>query len=108
MFEKNAIFSAKNWQKSQKIVIITSTPGQKYKINNIFCQNVILLACRETDDHLSFPTDNVYLTADFAFRRWELDEAVQGSILRNSILAEKFSDKWSSKFGHLSTPKTNY
>jgi hypothetical protein len=25
-FEKNANFSAKNWQKSQKIVIITSTP----------------------------------------------------------------------------------
>jgi hypothetical protein len=26
VFEKNAIFSAENWQKSQKIVIITSTP----------------------------------------------------------------------------------
>jgi hypothetical protein len=25
---KTTIFSAKNWQKSQKIVIITSTPGQ--------------------------------------------------------------------------------
>jgi hypothetical protein len=25
-FEKNAIFFAENWQKSQKIVIITSTP----------------------------------------------------------------------------------
>jgi hypothetical protein len=27
VFEKNAVFSAENWRKSQKIVIITSTPG---------------------------------------------------------------------------------
>jgi hypothetical protein len=27
VFEKNANFFAENWQKSQKIVIITSTPG---------------------------------------------------------------------------------
>jgi hypothetical protein len=27
VFEKNANFSAENWQKSQKIVIITSVPG---------------------------------------------------------------------------------
>jgi hypothetical protein len=27
VFEKNANFFAKNWQKSQKFVIITSTPG---------------------------------------------------------------------------------
>jgi hypothetical protein len=27
VFEKNAKFFDKNWQKSQKIVIITSTPG---------------------------------------------------------------------------------
>jgi hypothetical protein len=27
VFEKNAIFFAEDWQKSQKIVIITSTPG---------------------------------------------------------------------------------
>jgi hypothetical protein len=27
VFEKNAIFFAENWQKSQKIVIITSVPG---------------------------------------------------------------------------------
>jgi hypothetical protein len=27
VFEKNANFFAKNWEKSQKIVIITSTPG---------------------------------------------------------------------------------
>jgi hypothetical protein len=27
VFEKNAIFFAEKWQKSQKIVIITSTPG---------------------------------------------------------------------------------
>jgi hypothetical protein len=27
VFEKNAIFFAENWQKSQKMVIITSTPG---------------------------------------------------------------------------------
>jgi hypothetical protein len=26
-FEKNANFSAENWQKSRKIVIVTSTPG---------------------------------------------------------------------------------
>jgi hypothetical protein len=26
VFEKNALFFAENWQKSQKIVIITSTP----------------------------------------------------------------------------------
>jgi hypothetical protein len=29
VFEKNANFFAENWRKSQKIVIITSTPGQK-------------------------------------------------------------------------------
>jgi hypothetical protein len=29
VFEKNAIFSAENCQKSQKIVIITSTPGEE-------------------------------------------------------------------------------
>jgi hypothetical protein len=27
VFEKNAIFFAENWRKSQKIVIVTSTPG---------------------------------------------------------------------------------
>jgi hypothetical protein len=27
VFEKNANFFAENWQKSQKIVIITTTPG---------------------------------------------------------------------------------
>jgi hypothetical protein len=27
VFEKNANFFAENWRKSQKIVIITSTPG---------------------------------------------------------------------------------
>jgi hypothetical protein len=27
VFEKNANFFAENWQKSQKIVMITSTPG---------------------------------------------------------------------------------
>jgi hypothetical protein len=29
VFEKNANFFAENWQKSPKIVIITSTPGTK-------------------------------------------------------------------------------
>jgi hypothetical protein len=29
VFEKNANFFAENWQKSQKIVIITSTPGTR-------------------------------------------------------------------------------
>jgi hypothetical protein len=28
VFEKNANFFAEHWQKSQKIVIITSTPGE--------------------------------------------------------------------------------
>jgi hypothetical protein len=28
VFEKNANFSPENWQKSQKIVIITSPPGE--------------------------------------------------------------------------------
>jgi hypothetical protein len=28
VFEKNAIFFAENWQKSQKIVILTSTPDE--------------------------------------------------------------------------------
>jgi hypothetical protein len=28
VFEKNANFFAENWQKSQKILIITSTPGR--------------------------------------------------------------------------------
>jgi hypothetical protein len=32
VFEKNANFFAENWQKSQKIVIITSTPGLKFSI----------------------------------------------------------------------------
>jgi hypothetical protein len=31
-FEKNANFFAENWQKSQKIVIITSTPSQIFYI----------------------------------------------------------------------------
>jgi hypothetical protein len=29
VFEKNAKFFAENWRKSQKVVIITSTPGQQ-------------------------------------------------------------------------------
>jgi hypothetical protein len=32
VFEKNANFVAENWQKSQKIVIITSTPDQGCQI----------------------------------------------------------------------------
>jgi hypothetical protein len=32
VFEKNANFFAKNWQKSQKIVIITSTPDLMYTV----------------------------------------------------------------------------
>jgi hypothetical protein len=31
--EKNANFFAENWQKSQKIVIITSTPGRGTDLN---------------------------------------------------------------------------
>jgi hypothetical protein len=38
-FEKNANFIAENWQKSQKIVIITSTPGTKDQMDHhlVFC-----------------------------------------------------------------------
>jgi hypothetical protein len=42
VFEKKANFFAENWQKSQKSVIITSTPGQdqmfacKYGANNAY------------------------------------------------------------------------
>jgi hypothetical protein len=36
VFEKNAKFFAKNWQKSQKIVITTSTPGQVAVQHNDF------------------------------------------------------------------------
>jgi hypothetical protein len=31
-FEKNANIFAENWQKSQKIVIIQSTPGESFKV----------------------------------------------------------------------------
>lgn len=31
---------------------------------------------REKDNHLTFATDDVYLIRDFAFRRWEFDEAI--------------------------------
>jgi hypothetical protein len=41
VFEKNAIFSAENWQKSHKIVIITSTPGgQCYHFKKQFRQKI--------------------------------------------------------------------
>jgi hypothetical protein len=36
VFEKNANFFAKNWQKSQKIVIITSTPARTADFELIF------------------------------------------------------------------------
>jgi hypothetical protein len=46
VFEKNAIFFAKNWEKSQKIVIVTSTPGvyfgQGDQIGRIFAQWMVL------------------------------------------------------------------
>jgi hypothetical protein len=32
VFEKNANFFAENWEKSQKIVVITSTPGWQVKV----------------------------------------------------------------------------
>jgi hypothetical protein len=35
VFEKNAIFFAENWQKSPKIVIITSTPGARFHFENL-------------------------------------------------------------------------
>jgi hypothetical protein len=38
VFEKNANFFAENWQKSQKIVIITSTPGTDGNKNSPFVQ----------------------------------------------------------------------
>jgi hypothetical protein len=31
---------------------------------------------REKDTYLSFPSDDAYLVSDFAFRRWELEEAI--------------------------------
>jgi peroxiredoxin len=37
VFEKNANFLAENWEKSQKIVIITSTPGHFME----HCSNVV-------------------------------------------------------------------
>jgi ABC-type sugar transport system substrate-binding protein len=39
-FKKNANYFAKNWGKSKKIVIITSTPGLKLKeaFGSILCQ----------------------------------------------------------------------
>jgi hypothetical protein len=36
VFDKNANFIAENWQKSQKIVIIASTPGTDVIIFKIF------------------------------------------------------------------------
>jgi hypothetical protein len=36
VYEKNANFFAENWRKSQKIVIITSTPGKEQSIFLIF------------------------------------------------------------------------
>jgi hypothetical protein len=36
VFKKNAHFFAENWQKSQKIVIITSTPDQGDQMGPIF------------------------------------------------------------------------
>jgi hypothetical protein len=44
VFEKNAIFFAENWQKSQKLVIITSTPDH---LLIDMCENFI---------HISFHT----------------------------------------------------
>jgi hypothetical protein len=35
-FEKNAIFFVKNWQKSRKLVIITSTPSPQMNEGFIF------------------------------------------------------------------------
>jgi hypothetical protein len=38
VFEKNANFFTENWQKSHKIVIITSIPGFTFFIKNFKCQ----------------------------------------------------------------------
>jgi hypothetical protein len=35
VFEKNANFFAENWQKMQKIVIKTSTPGWRWRCNSL-------------------------------------------------------------------------
>jgi hypothetical protein len=45
VFEKNANFFAENWRKSQKIVIITSTPGRKY--HHIF---ILWLRCKGNEE----------------------------------------------------------
>jgi hypothetical protein len=39
VFEKNAIFFAENYQKSQKIVIITSTPAYFCREGTLFLKN---------------------------------------------------------------------
>jgi hypothetical protein len=41
-FEKNAIYFAENWQKSQKIVIITSTPDHNIVLVNAARFNVCI------------------------------------------------------------------
>jgi hypothetical protein len=43
VIEKNANFFAKNWQKSQKIVIITSTPDELVKKNIPKCSPIHFL-----------------------------------------------------------------
>jgi hypothetical protein len=40
VFEKNANFFAENWQKSQKIVIITSTPDHVFPRDNMQCRYI--------------------------------------------------------------------
>jgi hypothetical protein len=43
VFEKNANFFAENCQKSQKIVIITSTPGANVMIFEVFFAEIVFL-----------------------------------------------------------------
>jgi hypothetical protein len=48
VFEKNAVFFAENLQKSQKIVIITSTPGASRALNprqNIIQSSSLFTVC---------------------------------------------------------------
>jgi hypothetical protein len=51
VFEKNTKFFAENWQKSQKFVIITSTPGWVKERNRPEEQNIAFQHCMGLMSH---------------------------------------------------------
>jgi hypothetical protein len=62
VFKKNANFFAENWGKSQKIVIITSTPGQNWTHNDLLHVNCKLLKGTENGPcHRSVPKYSFYI-----------------------------------------------